>query len=296
MRVIVVVTALLASLAGADARATPSSPSSNAAANCPNVGSRSHGGCDDGVRARDRAFDMWELARSWTPGYCASSRRACAARECAASVMEPTLTLHGLWPSFSTPVDLGSPDGCYWPQNCEKPSWYPSDAPWAFDRRSVPPGRTAERLAPAWAFDGLGAHEWAKHGTCAAWVDARGTSPGMTQAEFINATFNLAEALGTPRALTDAAGTDFAFEDAQAAFGGAARVALGCTRACELVQVVQCFAREKDGGVGAPMDCPCVGVRDSRYDNSCARDCPRVKILAPDQTPCHRATDTAIAR
>ena len=131
--------------------------------------------------------------------------------------MEPTLTLHGLWPSFSTPVDFGSRDGCYWPQNCEKPSWYPSDAPWAFDRRSVPPGRTAERLAPAWAFDGLGAHEWAKHGTCAAWVDARGTSPGMTQVEFMNATFRLAEALGTPRALTDAAGTDVAVEDAQAA-------------------------------------------------------------------------------
>ena len=112
----------------------------------------------------------------------------------------------------------------------------------------------------------------------------------------MNATFRLAEALGTPRALTDAAGTDVAVEDAQAAFGGAARVALGCTRACELVQVVQCFARGEDSGVGAPVDCPCVGVVDSRYDNSCARDCPRVRVLAPDQTPCHRATDVATAR
>ena len=290
---ILVVTALLASLTVADARATPASPSSDASANCPNVGARSHGGCDDGVRARDRAFDMWELARSWTPGYCASSKRACAARECATNVMEPTLTLHGLWPSFSTPVDFGSRDGCYWPQNCEKPSWYPSDAPWAFDRRSVPPGRTAERLAPR-GRRRFGRRERAKHGTCAAWVDARGTSPGMTQVEFMNATFRLAEALGTPRALTDAAGTDAAVEDAQAAIRGAARVALGCTRACELVQVVQCFVRGKTAASARPWT---VRAWACETVDTTTR-APRLSARAssPDQTPCHRATDVATAR
>ena len=70
---ILVVTALLASLTVADARATPASPSSDASANCPNVGARSHGGCDDGVRARDRVRHVGTRAFV-DPGYCASSK------------------------------------------------------------------------------------------------------------------------------------------------------------------------------------------------------------------------------
>ena len=77
-------------------------------------------------RARTRSRVRHVGTRAFVdPWVLRELERACAARECATNVMEPTLTLHGLWPSFSTPVDFGSRDG-YWPQNCEKPSWYPT--------------------------------------------------------------------------------------------------------------------------------------------------------------------------
>ena len=60
------------------------------------------------------------------------------------------------------------------------------------------------------------------------------------------------------------------------------------------------FRAGEDSGVGAPVDCPCVGVRDSRYDNSCARDCPRGassppikrRVIAPPTSP--RRADAVI--
>lgn len=264
---------------------------------CARAGERTHDGCEDGVRARQTAFDMWELARSWTPGFCATMR--CKQRECDANALTPRLTLHGLWPSYATPVGVGGSLGgggdkgwCYWPQNCAKPGWYPEDEAWRFDARALPDDAEFERVAPAWSLDGLGEHEWGKHGTCAAWVDAQGHQRGMTQREFYNATFALAERLGTPDALARASGSDVDLRELQDAFGGPSKVALGCSRSCELVQVVQCFKRTADGGVGDAEDCPCVGVRDSRYDNSCEHSCARVSILSPSQTRCHRPTLT----
>jgi ribonuclease T2 len=264
---------------------------------CARAGERTHDGCEDGVRVKQTAFDMWELARSWTPGFCATTR--CKQRECDAHALAPRLTLHGLWPSYATPVGVGGSrsrggdkGGCYWPQNCAKPAWYPEDEAWRFDARALPDDAEFERVAPAWSLDGLGEHEWGKHGTCAAWVDTQGQQRGMTQREFYNATFALAERLGTPDALARASGSDVNLRELQDAFGGPSKVALGCSRSCELVQVVQCFKRTADGGIGDAEDCPCVGVRDSRYDNSCEHSCARVSILSPSQTRCHRPTLT----
>ena len=91
----------------------------------------------------------------------------------------------------------------------------------------------------------------------------------------------------------DAAGGAVALRDLQAMFGGPKRVALGCTAACELVQVVTCYA-QGSGAEGDPVgpreraDCPCFGVRDSHYDNSCAEAhaCAEVKVLSPEQAGC----------
>jgi len=167
------------------------------------------------------------------------------------------------------------------------------DEAWAYARSNVPSDDEAERAAPAWTGDGLGAHEWSKHGTCAAWVDAHGRTPGYTQRTFYDATFALAESLGTPEALRVATGSDVSLVDLQDMFGGPTKVALGCTHKCELVQAVQCFERAANGTVGIAMDCPCVGVRDSRYDNSCAHSCKRVRILSPGQTKCAARDVTA---
>ena len=271
------------------------------ASSCAHLGDLSHSGCDDAIRAHGAPFDMYELARSWTPGFCSTS--ACDTHECARGVMAPALTLHGLWPSYVNAVRVnavggrkgGGGDGglCFWPQNCVKPAWYPTDEAWAYARSNVPSDEEAERAAPAWTGDGLGAHEWSKHGTCAAWLDVHGRTPGYTQRAFYDATFALAESLGTPEALRVATGSDVSLVDLQDMFGGPTKVALGCTHKCELVQAVQCFERAANGTVGIAMDCPCVGVRDSRYDNSCAHSCERVRILSPGQTKCAERDVTA---
>lgn len=274
---------------------------------CPDAGEESHTGCEDPI-AGGAPFDMWELARSWTPGFCGSSTRFCSKKECDPAETEPLLTLHGMWPSYSTAIkpsmltygdvatngrrSLRAKSGgaCFWPQDCSKPSWYPTSAPWKYDESLLPKGATYEKLAPAWYEDGLGSHEWSKHGTCAAWLDASGAKPGLDQAGYYKVMFDLAETAGTPDGLVNAMGGEMPLADLQALFGGPTKVALGCTPSCELVQVLTCYSKGGEGAPGpaATADCPCVGVRDSHYDNSCAQEhtCDTVKILSPDQTGC----------
>ena len=55
--------------------------------------------------------------------------------------------------------------------------------------------------------------------------------------------FALAKAEGTPNALVDAMGGSLPLKELQDLFGGAKRVALGCTPRCELVQVLTCYAQ-----------------------------------------------------
>ena len=291
---------------------------------CPDAGAETHGGCDDPI-ANGTPFDLWELARSWTPGFCGSGgKRTCAKKECALDAMTATLTLHGLWPSFLKPADLGGARGatsegknaaprraavepananelgaaasCFWPQNCAEPSWLvgaEGSSSWRYDPALLPQGPENEKLAPAWYSGGLGAHEWPKHGTCASWADTSGSVPGFDQASYYAATFDLARREGTPAGLVAAAGSKLALAELQAMFGGPKKVALGCTSKCELVQVVTCYTQgkgTKDDPVGpnAQIDCPCTGVRDSHYDNSCAEKhaCAEVTILSPEQTGC----------
>ena len=264
---------------------------------CPDAGEKRHGGCEDPIR--DAApFDLWELARSWTPGFCASGgRRTCAKKECALAEMVPALTLHGMWPSYSSPVDplddVAASPTCYWPQDCTRPSWLPADSPWSYDPELLPTGDEFRVLAPAWYTDGLGGHEWPKHGTCAAWADASGGARGLDQASYYASMFDLARREGTPDALKNAAGGSIPLRELQDAFGGPKRVALGCTPGCELTQVVTCYAQgagteDDPPGPRARADCPCAGVRDSHYDNSCAERhaCAEVIVLSPEQTGC----------
>ena len=185
---------------------------------------------------------MWELARSWTPGFCASGgSRTCAKKECAPDVVDPSLTLHGMWPSFSKPVDAsdagstrklssretsaalasrGGGGGCFWPQNCAQPPWWPPTAPWGYDPALLPTDETSAALAPAWYDDDLGAHEWSKHGTCAAWSDANGAERGLDQEAYYDAMFELAKKEGTPEMLRNATGSSVSLKSLQDMFGG----------------------------------------------------------------------------
>ena len=118
-----------------------SSPSSS----CQYEGTKTHDGCDDPMYTKEMngdesdRFDMFELARSWTPGFCASFKDSSSLgkgkkkTECQKAYLKNELTVHGLWPSYSKPLSdpavvlRSSKDKkkCYWPQNCRIPPGYP---------------------------------------------------------------------------------------------------------------------------------------------------------------------------
>ena len=144
----------------------------------PGAGAESRSGCDDPI-ADGAPFDLWELARSWTPASArVGGKRTCAKKECAPDTMVPALTLHGLWPSFSTPIaaprrvvpaDARAPPprrasrsvsgapferlsnlsnqnrkACFWPQDCGVPAWMRAETeppPWRYDASLLPRGR-----------------------------------------------------------------------------------------------------------------------------------------------------------
>jgi ribonuclease T2 len=87
--------------------------------------------------AQPGKFDLYLFTLSWSPQFCATTRRDEA--EC--KVNGGNFVVHGLWPEFKN----GS-----WPSNC---STEPGPAN---------PGSEADIMPDPW----LVAHEWQKHGTC----------------------------------------------------------------------------------------------------------------------------------
>ena len=295
-----------------------SSPSSS----CQNEGTKTHDGCDDPMYTKEMngdesdRFDMFELARSWTPGFCASFDSSSLGKgkkktECQKAYLKNELTVHGLWPSYSEPLSdpavvlrsIKDKKKCYWPQNCRIPPGYPRNESFRYDEKALPKGEEFERLAPAWYYDGLAEHEWEKHGTCAMWpakddatiIGSTGKNVvnPLTQKDFYAGMFHLAKDLGTPEKLSRSAGKKVSLDALKSAFSEISPnlAAFGCDSRCNFVQVVQCFRRPSSSSglvsrssnsnssssdsdfIGHPMDCPCVGVRDSRYDNSCESHC-----------------------
>ena len=307
--------------------------SSSSSSSCENVGQATRNGCDDPMPFNENSinddeekkdlamFDMWELARSWTPGFCAQQvrqavhqgqtaensennefvRRKQSKTECTKQYLKNDLSIHGLWPSYSKPHATSSRAGndddddddqkkrkCFWPQNCREPPGYPKNESFSFDSRELPDDDDAKMLAPAWYYDDLAKHEWEKHGTCAVWpetmlgsgntINEKATTT-LTQRSFYRGMFALAKELGTPKALAKSAGSKISIEELKKAFiidsSSFSVAAFGCDSKCNFVQVVQCFERSSnvEDFVGSQMDCPCVGVMDSRYDNSCESRC-----------------------
>ena len=93
---------------------------------------------DDRPRDTAGVFDYYVLSLSWSPEYCATTRRS-DELQCARPY---AFVAHGLWPQY----ERG------WPADCESRERV-SDA-------------TINRLLPIMPSRGLIIHEWRKHGTC----------------------------------------------------------------------------------------------------------------------------------
>ncbi|OJT18169.1 hypothetical protein BO221_42560 [Archangium sp. Cb G35] len=229
-------------------------------------------------------FGQYVLALSWAPSFCGSNKSHCSLNECknlSGTFAGNHLTLHGLWPQYT---DAQAPSGCSYPSNCPGPAYDPSTLP-----------SDMATYAPAYVLDGLGAHEWPKHGTCS----------GLGQPVFYQTAIRLFQSLGgdqgTPGALTQNIGGKVALATLQKAFGNAPpeSVTLSCDNSCNLQQVGICFGADAQGNPTGPTACP-QSTTKSSYDNSCVVGsgkktpqqpmCPMIKIRAPAGTCATGAT------
>jgi len=136
---------------------------------------------DDFGEAGD--FDLYVLQQSWPAKFCDSERsRACTQPT---SYMRVNMTIHGLWPTYSS-----SRDGNNWPQCCGTQHG-------AVMQDSVlhPLSSRLQQLWPDFkrpnanaALNTIWDYEWGKHGTCA----------GITQMEYFRHALDMADSLGTP--------------------------------------------------------------------------------------------------
>mmetsp|Transcript_10518 Transcript_10518/g.15379 ORF Transcript_10518/g.15379 Transcript_10518/m.15379 type:complete len:266 (+) Transcript_10518:40-837(+) len=128
----------------------------------------------EGGRCQDygiRKYDYFVVAMTWGKTFCATKKN------CIRSKIQNRFTIHGLWPNLATPIN-----GKYWPQCCNN-----SDI--------IDPNRLRSQLSDelnslwpdvlisnAYSTNGLYAHEWSKHGTCA----------NMTQIQYFEKALHLA--------------------------------------------------------------------------------------------------------
>tara|TARA_B110001452_G_scaffold126303_1_gene104885 strand:+ start:104 stop:823 length:720 start_codon:yes stop_codon:yes gene_type:complete len=187
-------------------------------------------------------FDIYLLAQSWSPQFCCTNRAdRCSTVGWAFSAKH--LSLHGLWPAYSTPRGgERSPVDCRVKARLvseQLPRDYvdlaPSFTKWNAELHRAEVGALAK-------------HEWQKHGTCS------GLGPQQYFEEALRAMQALPGERGTPRSLVKAVGGSVPTQTVRSEYGKA--VALRADKHCRLAEVTSCWSKAPDGRVGAQIDCP----------------------------------------
>ncbi|KAK3269234.1 hypothetical protein CYMTET_22315 [Cymbomonas tetramitiformis] len=182
-------------------------------------------------------FDMYLFAQSWAPRFCCSQKEKCESQGIQDA---PSLSTHGLWPSYDEPTS----DGHTFPAFC------------------------AKRQKGGGEFD-LAEHEWQKHGTCT----------GLTRDKYFEEEHRVVEKLsetgpnGSPQILLDHAGGALGLESVREAY--AHSVGLQLDGFCRLREVTTCFSKNRDGTVGEQVDCPPHVLEGSR---NLIGDCQKVYL------------------
>lgn len=103
----------------------------------------------DGGRGRPGDFDLYLLALTWSPGFCATdARRGGEDGQCARGAGLGFL-VHGLWPQY----ERGYPSDCRDGETVQR--------------------RDIESVRGIMPSDGLARYEWRKHGTCSGLAPSR---------------------------------------------------------------------------------------------------------------------------
>ena len=199
-------------------------------------------------------FDVYLLAQTWAPHFCCNNTDRCHTVPWAFSARH--LSLHGLWPGFSTPRGNNQT----FPASCEAagkllPSFLPREY------IDVAPSFTSyDAVARQAKVGDLAKHEWKKHGTCT------GLSPEQYFGEALKAMAKLPGDRGTPSILSNRVGGEVPTAELRASYSK--RVALRADKQCRLTEVTTCWSKAPDGTVGQQVDCPDHVIR-GRDTTSC---------------------------
>lgn len=139
-------------------------------------------------------FDVYLLAQSWSPHFCCTNSDRCTTVPWAFSAKR--LSLHGLWPGFSTPRD-----GETYPSSCAvKATLYAETMPREYIDMAPSFGKWNPEKHRAEVGD-LAKHEWKKHGTCS------GLTPDQYWNEALRAMLSLPGDRGTPQIVVNNVGS-----------------------------------------------------------------------------------------
>ena len=178
---------------------------------------------------------MYVYATEWTAEYCYGKTASLGCLE-PDSYWKTHLTIHGLWPQYTT---TGYPQSCTTePFDISIPDKIGFDTMFT----NWP---NVDSLPGASDFYSFWDHEWSKHGTCS----------GLDQLTYFQSVINLHAKVGTPTTITNALGSSVDATTLRNSFGGATMVALQCTSGQYLNGVYTCY-NQVNGLVTEQTVCP----------------------------------------
>lgn len=201
-------------------------------------------------------FDLYVLAQSWQPQFCAGKQAVYPGCSAPQPFWRSHFTLHGLWPE----LENGSP-----------PSFCAGEP---FDASKVEQAVGLDTLMEYWPdvkvqdgspeYSDFWKHEWTRHGTCS----------GLSQPEFFLAAVGLErnDSLApTPQLVQDNVGKQvstaalraaFAIKEGTSTDGSMGGAVLKCVHGDALSQVFTCWAKDERHAPIARRACPQHVIRE----------------------------------
>ena len=200
----------------------------------------------------DSSFDFYVLSMSFQPEFCYQHRRdSFPGCEKPQEFWRGSLTLHGLWPSYT--------DGS-WPSSCTNEKFNPQTVddlgPDRFQKLwpNVKSSTHGKELYGFWE------HEWTKHGTCT----------GLSQDDYFDTAMK--HFLPTPNLVREKYGSSVSatalLKAYHAEVSDAKDVLFVCSGGKYLSEVRVCVGRNKDGSGSQMIDC----VSEIEEEGNCGNE------------------------
>eukprot|EP00042_Codosiga_hollandica_P046599 m.491846 g.491846 ORF g.491846 m.491846 type:complete len:271 (+) comp57272_c0_seq1:50-862(+) len=221
-------------------------------------------------------YDLLLFVRFWTPEACIQEYDETCEHLSASDWAADNLSLHGLWPQYTTSEDDHAyPEECY-----ENNSTYWNSVSRLSSTVTSQFQTQWSQYAPEYIY-GLDTHEWQEHGTCYSQylIDTAGDQTALNKVvtQYFTNQMTLMQANPTPSIITNAASSkqSVSLSSLQAAMGGADMVGLSCDYTdgkAYLNSVVFCYGKDSAGNPTTRIQCPDSVLQDDSTANSCAME------------------------